>query len=77
MCSASTLDRIGSTVDVSVLGLFRSRAAFHDGLGCVELHGSKQPYLLKNDVEALKTPKTPPLLPEIAGPQWSNRPIPR
>src|SRR5215468_2020696 len=28
-----------------------------------------QPYLLKNDVEALKVPKTPPLLPEIAGPE--------
>jgi hypothetical protein len=31
------------------------------------LLGSKEPYLLKNDVEALKA-KTPPLLPEIAGP---------
>ena len=30
-------------------------------------HGSKEPYLLKSDIEALKTPKTPPLLPEIAG----------
>ena len=61
------LDRTARTVDASTLGLFRSRAAFHDGLGCVELHGSKPPYLLKNDVEALKA-KTPPLLPEIAGP---------
>ena len=61
------LDRTARTVDASTLGLFRSRAAFHDGLGCVEQHGSKEPYLLKNDVEALKA-KTPPLLPEIAGP---------
>ena len=62
------LDRTGRTVDASTLGLFRSRAAFHDGLGCVEQHGSRPPYLLRSDVEALKTPKTSPLLPEIAGP---------
>ena len=30
--------------------------------------GGKEPYLLKADIVALKTPKTPPLLPEIAGP---------
>lgn len=60
------VDRTARTVDVSALGLFRSRAAFHDGLGCVELFGSRQPYLLKSDVEALKA-KKPPLLPEIAG----------
>lgn len=62
------LDRSGRTVDASALGLFRSRASFHEGLGCVEQHGSKPPYLLRNDIETLKTPKTPPLLPEIAGP---------
>jgi CubicO group peptidase (beta-lactamase class C family) len=62
------LDRTGRTVDTSALGLFRSRAVFHEGLGCVEQHGSKPPYLLRSDIEALKTPKTPPLLPEIAGP---------
>jgi CubicO group peptidase (beta-lactamase class C family) len=62
------LDRVGRTVDASTLGLFRSRAVFHEGLGCVEQHGSKPPYLLRSDIEALKTPKTPPLLPEIAGP---------
>src|SRR3954466_16064230 len=61
------LDRTARTVDVSTLGLFRSRAAFHDGLGCVDLHGANAPYLLKSDIEALKA-KTPPLLPEIAGP---------
>src|SRR6185312_10794846 len=62
-----SLDRTARTVDVSTLGLFRSRAAFHDGLGCVDLHGMNAPYLLKSDVEALKA-KAPPLLPEIAGP---------
>ena len=62
------LDRSQKTVDTSVMGLLGSRAAFHDGFGCVLLHGSKQPYLLKSDLDALKVPKTPPLLPEIAGP---------
>ena len=62
------LDRVAKTVDVSTLGLFRSRATFHEGFGCVEPLGSSQPYLLKTDVEALKIPKTPPLLPEIAEP---------
>jgi hypothetical protein len=62
------LDHTARTVDTSTLGLFRSRAAFHDGPGCVEQHGSTAPYLLKNDVEALKA-KTPPSLPEIAGPR--------
>jgi CubicO group peptidase (beta-lactamase class C family) len=62
------LDRKTRTVDASTLGLFKAHASFHDGLGCVEHHGQKEPYLLKNDIEALRTPKTPPLLPEIAGP---------
>lgn len=62
------LDRTAKTVDASALGLFRSRATFHEGLGCVEQHGSKPPYLLRSDIVALKTPKAPPLLPEIAGP---------
>ena len=62
------LDRKARTVESSALGFFRARALFHDGLGCVEQHGTKQPYLPKNDVEALRAPKTPPLLPEIAGP---------
>ena len=52
------LDRTASTVDVSTLGLFRSRAAFHDGLGCVDLHGTDAPYLLKTDIEALKASPT-------------------
>lgn len=62
------LDRAASTVDASVIGLLGTRAAFHDGFGCVLLRGSQAPYLLRSDVEALKVPKTPPLLPEIAGP---------
>jgi CubicO group peptidase (beta-lactamase class C family) len=62
------LDRARKTVDASLLGLLGSRAAFHDGLGCVRLHGSREPYLLKSDFDALRTPKNPPLLPEIAGP---------
>jgi CubicO group peptidase (beta-lactamase class C family) len=62
------LDRAGQTVDASVAGLFGSRAAFHDGFGCVVLHGPNEPYLLKSDIAVLKTPKSPPLLPEIAGP---------
>ena len=36
--------------------------------GCIELHGSEPPYLLRSDLHALKVPKTPPLLAEIAGP---------
>ena len=63
------LDATAKTVEASALGLFRSRAAFHEGQGCIELHGSKQPYLLRSDLQALKAPKTPPLLPEIAGPR--------
>jgi len=62
------VDRTGRTVDASLAGLFASHAAFHDGLGCVLLHGSREPYLLRSDITALKTPKTPPLLAEIAGP---------
>ncbi len=62
------LDRGAGTVEVSTLGLFRSRMTFHEGFGCVEQQGAKLPYLLKSDIIALKTPKTPPVLPEIAGP---------
>src|SRR3954453_20406133 len=38
------LDRERSIVDSSLAGLFESRAAFHDGFGCVILHGS-EPYI--------------------------------
>jgi CubicO group peptidase (beta-lactamase class C family) len=34
----------------------------------VRVLGGREPYLLKADIVALKTPKPPPLLPEIAGP---------
>lgn len=61
------LDRNGNTVDTSIAGLFGSRAAFHEGFGCVLLHGAEQPYLLRNDIVALRKPKGPPLLAEIAG----------
>ena len=62
------LDRTAGTVDASVLGLLGSRSLFHDGFGCVLQHGSEQPYALKSDVEALRKPKSPPLLADIAGP---------
>ncbi len=61
------VDRAARTVDASVAGLLASHAVFHDGLGCVLLHGS-EPYILKSDIDALKVPKSPPLLAEIAGP---------
>ena len=61
------LDRSGQTVDASLAGFFGSHAVFHEGLGCVLLHGPNEPYLLRSDIAALKTPKQPPLLAEIAG----------
>lgn len=61
------LDRAAKTADVSVLGRFRSHAVFREGFGCVQPHGSTAPYLPKIDLQAAKMPKTPPLLPEIAG----------
>jgi len=62
------LDRANRLVDASLAGLFGSRAAFHEGLGCVLLHGPTEPYLLRVDIDALKAAKEPPVLPEIAGP---------
>jgi CubicO group peptidase (beta-lactamase class C family) len=62
------LDRAARKLDVSVDGLFATHTIFHEGFGCVRVLGGKEPYLLKADIVALKTPKTPPLLPEIAGP---------
>ena len=62
------VDRTARSVDASVAGLLGSRALFREGLGCVLQHGSREPYVLKSDIEALKVPKAPPLLPEIAGP---------
>jgi CubicO group peptidase (beta-lactamase class C family) len=62
------LDRHRQTADASLAGLLGSHAVFHEGLGCVLRHGSEEPYVLKSDIAALKTPKTPPLLAEIVGP---------
>jgi CubicO group peptidase (beta-lactamase class C family) len=62
------VDRGRNIVDASLAGMLGSRAAFHDGYGCVLLHGSVEPYLPRVDIAALKTPAAPPLLPEIAGP---------
>jgi CubicO group peptidase (beta-lactamase class C family) len=62
------IDRTAGTVDASVVGMFGSQAVFHEGLGCVLQHGTKEPYILKSDLDALKIPKSPPLLAEIAGP---------
>jgi hypothetical protein len=62
------VDRATNTVDVSVLGLMASHTVFRDGVGCVLRHGSPAPYQLRSDIDAPKEPKTPPLLPEIAGP---------
>ncbi len=62
------LDRTVKTVDVSVMGSLAAHSAFHDGFGCVLMHGAAAPYLLKNDIEALQVSKSPPLLPDIAGP---------
>ena len=41
---------------------------FTKGFGCVLRHGTREPYILRSDIDALKMPKTPPLLAEIAGP---------
>ena len=62
------IDRTARTVDASVVGMFGSRAVYHGGQGCVVRHGAKEPYILKSDIDALRTPKSPPLLGKIAGP---------
>ena len=61
------VDRTARSIDVSAAGLLASHAIFREGLGCVLVHGSSEPYVLKSDIEALKVPKAPPLLPAIAG----------
>jgi CubicO group peptidase (beta-lactamase class C family) len=61
-----SIERTKGLVTASVAGLSASRAAFHEGFGCVMLLGP-EPYLLKADVASLKG-KEPPLLPDIAGP---------
>jgi CubicO group peptidase (beta-lactamase class C family) len=59
------VDRKAKTVDAAVLGHFRSHAIFREGFGCVLRHDAP-PYLPRIDLVAAKTPKAPPLLPEIA-----------
>jgi hypothetical protein len=63
------LDRVARTLDVSVAGLFATHTIFREGFGCVRVLGGREPYLLKADIVALKTPRPPPLLLEIAGPE--------
>ncbi|MGA7806224.1 serine hydrolase domain-containing protein [Bradyrhizobium sp.] len=70
------LDPIAKTVDVSVAGLHDSHAEFRDGFGCVLVHGSHEPYLLNSDIEALRTSRSQPLLPDIAGPDLVDPPDP-
>jgi CubicO group peptidase (beta-lactamase class C family) len=62
------IDRAARTVDASVAGMLGSRALFHEGFGCVLKHGAKEPYIPRSDIDALRVPKAPPLLEEIAGP---------
>jgi len=62
------VDRTARSVEASAAGMLGNRAVFHEGLGCVLLHGSREPYVLRSDIDALKVPKSPPLLAEIAGP---------
>ena len=62
------IDRKARAVEAATLGLFKGQASFHDGFGCVEQHGGKEPYLLRNDAETLRMSMTPALLPVIAGP---------
>jgi CubicO group peptidase (beta-lactamase class C family) len=62
------VDRAAMTVDASVAGIFGSHAVYHEGLGCVLRHGTSEPYIPKSDIHALRIPKSPPLLAEIAGP---------
>src|SRR5882672_2985855 len=44
------VDRTAMTVDASAAGVLGSRAVFHEGLGCVLLHGSREPYILRSDI---------------------------
>ncbi|MBR1247540.1 serine hydrolase [Bradyrhizobium sp. AUGA SZCCT0169] len=62
------VDHTAMSVDASAAWMFGSRAVYHEGLGCVLRHGTKEPYILRSDIDALKVPKSPPLLGEIAGP---------
>ncbi|XUM23548.1 serine hydrolase domain-containing protein [Bradyrhizobium oligotrophicum S58] len=54
-------------VEVSLLGLHATRAAHHDGLGCVTFQGQKPPYVPHTDVAALRAAAPAPALPDFAG----------
>jgi hypothetical protein len=70
------LDSAGKAIEVSLLGLLRSRATYREGFGCVMLHGA-DPYLPKIDIAALKAAGPAPLLAEIAGPAVVEPPDPK
>ncbi|NVN85685.1 MAG: serine hydrolase [Rhodopseudomonas sp.] len=61
-------DAVGKTIEVSLLGLFSSRALYREGFGCILLHADAEPYLPKADIAALKASGPASLLAEIAGP---------
>jgi CubicO group peptidase (beta-lactamase class C family) len=61
------IDRDAGIVEVSMMGLLANRSAFHQGFGCVLLNGPTAPYLPNSNIEALRQPLQPPLLPDIAG----------
>jgi len=60
------VDSSNKVVRASLAGWAVSRAAFHDGLGCIILHGSAEPLLPKSSIAELKV--ATPLLAEIGGP---------
>ncbi len=71
------LDRATRQLDVSVAGLFATHTIFREGFGCVRVLGGKEPYLLKADIVALKTPKRRRCCPRSPGPKRSRRPTRR
>jgi len=70
------LERAARKLDVSVAGLFTTHTSYREGFGCVRVLGGKEPYLVRADIVALRTQKTPPLLPEVAGPDVVEPPDP-
>lgn len=64
---AYDVDRSGRAVVVSLARLALSRATFHEGLGCVLMHGREEPYVLRANIATLQAENRGSLLPEIAG----------
>ncbi|WP_245313238.1 serine hydrolase domain-containing protein [Bradyrhizobium macuxiense] len=62
------VDQTAKVVETSIMGLVHGQATFRQGFGCTLRLGSKPPYLLRSDLDALRIPTSPPLLPEIAPP---------